>query len=399
MRITRLFKEFFSSESASGYVLIFTTIISLLLANVFIGQPFIDFFHQKAGFSNSYLSLNLSVEHWINDGLMAIFFLLVGLEIERELYIGELSSIRNASLPLFAALGGMLIPFLIHFAFNNGLPTAKGGGIPMATDIAFAIGVLSLGKNVPYALKVFLTAFAIIDDLGAILIIGFFYTSQLQIIYLGAAAAILGALFLCNRLKVYRIWVYVLLGVAMWYCMLQSGVHATLAGVLLAFAMPFGSGNEQSLSYRVQHWLHKPVAFFILPLFALANTGIIINDSWISDLQSNNSLGIMLGLVAGKPIGIMLFCGLAIALGWSSLPESVSWKHLGAAGLLGGIGFTMSIFITLLAFDDAAHQAQSKIAILAASVLAALLGLAALWWAGHAVKTRHNQQKNTGINR
>jgi NhaA family Na+:H+ antiporter len=381
MKITRLFKDFFRSEQASGYVLIFTTIISLLLANVLIGQPFIDFFHHKAGFSNNYLSLNLSVEHWINDGLMTIFFLLVGLEIEREIYIGELSSIRNASLPIFAAIGGMLVPFLIHFAFNNGLPTADGGGIPMATDIAFAIGVLSLGKNVPYALKVFLTAFAIIDDLGAIIIIAFFYTDNLQTVYLGAATAILGVLFLCNRLKVYRIWVYVALGAAMWYCMLQSGVHATLSGVLLAFAMPFGNGDERSLSYRVQHWLHKPVAFFIVPLFALANTGIIISSTWLTDLQSNNSLGIILGLVAGKPIGIMFFCGAAVALGWSSLPKGISWKHLLAAGLLGGIGFTMSIFITLLAFDDATIAAQSKMAILTASVLASLLGLSALAWA------------------
>lgn len=385
IKITRLFKDFFSSERASGYVLIGTTIISLLLANVVIGPSFVDFFHAKVGFSNDNLSLKLSVEHWINDGLMTIFFLLVGLEIEREIYIGELSSIRNASLPLFAALGGMLVPFLIHFAFNYGMPTQNGSGIPMATDIAFAIGILSLGKRVPYALKVFLTAFAIIDDLGAIIIIAFFYTKSLQLGYLLAALGTWGALFLLNRIKVYRIWPYVLLGIFMWYCMLQSGVHATLSGVLLAFAMPFGNGDEHSLSYRVQHFLHKPVAFIILPVFALANTGILISGTWLTDLQNNNSLGILLGLVVGKPLGITMLCALAVALGWSSLPTGVSWKHLLAAGILGGIGFTMSIFITLLAFDDANLTSQSKMAILAASTLASILGLAALHLAGKPV--------------
>lgn len=386
VRITKLFKDFFESERSSGYILIATTIISLLLANIIIGPAFTDFFHHKAGFTNKYLSLNLSVEHWINDGLMTVFFLLVGLEIEREIYIGELSNIRKASLPLFAAVGGMLVPFLIHFAFNNGLPTQNGGGIPMATDIAFALGVLSLGKRVPYGLKVFLTAFAIIDDLGAILVIAFFYTKTLQMAYLLGAGLIWALLFVCNRMKVYRIWVYVALGLVMWYCMLQSGVHATLTGVILAFAMPFGDGGEKSLSYRVQHWLHKPVAFIILPLFAMANTGIPISTTWFSDLQHNNSLGIIAGLVAGKPIGIMLFCGISVMLGWSSLPAGVNWRYLLAAGALGGIGFTMSIFITLLAFDDPHVIAQSKIAILVASTLASVVGLLLLKLAGGSSK-------------
>lgn len=382
MKVTRLFQAFFKSERSAGYVLIGTTILSLLLANVLIGPAFPEFFHHKAGFANDLISLNLSLEHWVNDGLMTIFFLLVGLEIEREVYIGELSSLRNASLPLFAALGGMVIPFGIHFLFNAGLPTQGGGGIPMATDIAFALGILSLGKRVPYGLKVFLTAFAIIDDLGAILVIAFFYTKSLQMLYLLGAMAVWGLLFVCNRLKIYRVWVYLLLGVVVWYCMLQSGVHATLAGVLLAFAMPFGNGDEQSLSYRVQHWLHYPVAFVILPLFALTNTGIIIPTTWFSDLQNNNSLGIMLGLVAGKPLGIMIFCGAAVALGWSSLPTGVNWRYLLSAGILGGIGFTMSIFITLLAFDDPNVVAQSKISILLASVVASVLGLLVLQMAG-----------------
>jgi NhaA family Na+:H+ antiporter len=376
--ITKLFKDFTNSERSGGFVLIGITIISLLIANLGLGSTLEHFYHTKLGFSNSYLNLNLSVEHWINDGLMTIFFLLVGLEIEREIYIGELSTRASASLPVIAAVGGMVAPFLIHYSLNNGLPTQSGSGIPMATDIAFALGILSLAKRVPFALKIFLTAFAIIDDLGAILIIAFFYTQSLQTNYLLAALFVLLVLFLFNRLKIYRIWLYVVFGIVLWYCLLQSGVHATLAGVLLAFAMPFGKGDADSLSYKVQHRLHKPVAFIILPLFALVNTGIVIPDNWISGLADPNSLGIMAGLVIGKPVGIVLCCLLAVRLGWSKLPSGVGWGQLTAAGILGGIGFTMSIFITLLAFNDAAHVTQSKISILIASLIASVLGLLVL---------------------
>lgn len=373
--MTKLFKEFFNSEKSSGIILILSTVLSLCLANIFIGQSYIDFWHHKAGFYIGNFELNLSIEHWINDGLMTIFFLMVGLEIERELYAGELSSIKNASLPVVAAVGGMAIPALFHFLFNAGTPTQSGFGIPMATDIAFALGVLSLaGKRVPLALKIFLTALAIIDDLGAILIIAVFYTNDLQTTYLFIALGIFGILLVLNRLRVYQLVWYLLGGTVMWYCMLQSGVHATISGVLLAFAIPFGDGKENSISYKLQHFLHYPVAFIIVPLFAFANTGIIISGSINEILINNNSLGIMAGLILGKPVGILLLCFLAVKLRVGKLPDGVNWLQLAGAGVLAGIGFTMSIFITLLAFNDAAIIQHSKIAILVSSLIAGVAG-------------------------
>lgn len=375
MRATKLFREFFNSEKSSGVILILSTVISLCLANIFIGQPYVDFWHNKLGFSISNFELNLSVEHWINDGLMTIFFLMVGLEIERELYAGELSSVKNAALPVAAAIGGMVIPAIFHFIFNAGTPTQSGFGIPMATDIAFALGVLSLaGRRVPLALKVFLTALAIIDDLGAILIIAVFYTNELQTTYLFFAAGIFALLLILNRLKIHNLIPYLLGGALMWYCMLQSGVHATITGVLLAFAIPFGNGKEKSSSYLLQHWLHVPVAFFIVPLFAFANTGIVLSGSISEILANNNSMGIIAGLIAGKPTGILMFCFLAIKLRMGKLPVGVNWLQLAGAGVLAGIGFTMSIFITLLAFKDSTLVQYSKIAILVASLLAGAIG-------------------------
>jgi Na+:H+ antiporter, NhaA family len=323
----------------------------------------------------------------VNDGLMAIFFLLVGLEIEREIYIGELTNFNKALLPILAAAGGMLVPAGIHFLFNHGTPDQAGVGIPMATDIAFALGVLSLlGNKVPTSLKIFLTALAIIDDLGAILVIAVFYTKSLSLVYLAIALGIFAILLIMNRLKVNRLAFYLLPGIIMWYCMLQSGIHATVSGVLLAFAIPFrrpspflraaptGGSAEANPSEKLQHWLHKSVAFFILPIFALANTGILLSGDWPRTLVSHNSLGIMAGLVLGKPIGILLFCFLAIRSKLCQLPEQTNWGQLLGVGLLAGIGFTMSIFITNLAFDSEAVIQHSKIAILAASLIASLLG-------------------------
>lgn len=379
MRATKLFRDFFHSEKSGGIILIICTVISLVIANFIGGEDYAGWWHQKAGFTLGPVQLELSIEHWINDGLMTIFFLLIGLEIERELYVGELSSLRNASLPVVAAIGGMAVPALIHFLFNKGTSTASGFGIPMATDIAFALGILSLaGKSVPLGLKVFLTALAIIDDLGAILIIAFFYSKGIQFDYLLIAGGIFLLLFLLNRLKMYRLWPYLLGGLIMWYCMLQSGVHATISGVLLAFVIPFGDGKEKSPSYRLQHWLHIPVAFIIVPVFALANTGIIFSGSVSEMLNNRNSWGIMAGLVLGKPIGILSCCFLAIRMKFARLPESVNWKQLSGAAVLAGIGFTMSIFIALLAFNDSALIVQSKVAILAASLLAGLLGFSLL---------------------
>lgn len=375
MKATKLFSEFFNNEKSSGVVLIISTIISLLLANFFIGDNYLHFWNQEVGFSIGTISLHLSIEHWINDGLMTIFFLMVGLEIEREIYAGELSTIKNASLPVIAAIGGMAIPALIHFAFNAGTATQSGFGIPMATDIAFAIGILSLaGKKIPLALKVFLTALAIIDDLGAIIIIAIFYTSELQTSYLLVALGIFAVLLVLNRLKVQQLVWYILGGILMWYCMLHSGVHATITGVLLAFAIPFGNGSEKSISHRLQHWLHKPVAFIIVPLFAFANTGIIFNSSLVEVLSTRNSLGIAVGLIIGKPLGILLLSLIAIKLKIARLPEGVNWLQLTGAGVLAGIGFTMSIFITLLAFEDATVIQHAKIAILVSSLTAGVIG-------------------------
>jgi NhaA family Na+:H+ antiporter len=315
------------------------------------------------------------VEHWVNDALMAIFFLLIGLEIEREIYVGELSDLKNASLPIFAAVGGMALPALFYFVINRGTVTQNGFGIPMATDIAFALGVLALlGNGIPASLKVFLTALAIIDDLGAILMIAIFYVGDFSLLYLMLSLAIFAGLILLNRLGVNSLAAYLIPGVLMWYFMLQSGVHATLAGVLLAFALPFRDGGEKSPSYRLQHFLHKPVAFFIMPLFALANTGIVFTAGWTSELLSPNSLGVFAGLVLGKPVGILAACFLAVRSGLSRLSSDLSWGHIVGVGFLGGIGFTMSIFITLLAFENPMTIQSTKISILLSSVIAGIIG-------------------------
>lgn len=363
-----LFNDFFQNEKSSGIVLIACTVLSLLIANSAWGEAYLHFWETPIG--------PYSVEFWINDGLMAIFFLMVGLEIERELYVGELSSPRQAVLPIAAALGGMLVPAAIYFMFNKGLPTASGFGIPMATDIAFALGILSLaGKSVPLALKIFLTALAIIDDLGAILVIAVFYTNDLSLIDLSIALGIFGGLFIMGKLGVKRLVFYLVPGVFMWHFLHESGIHATISGVLLAFAIPFGGMGTDSPSYKLQHALHFPVAFIIVPLFALANTGIILEPQFYNSLLSMNSLGILGGLFLGKPIGILSFCWISVRSGLASLPSQVNWKQLLGAGMLAGIGFTMSIFITLLAFSDTQTINHSKIAILAASLLSALIGL------------------------
>jgi Na+:H+ antiporter, NhaA family len=370
MKLTRLFTEFFNSEKAGGLILVFVTILSLILANSPWKVNFIGFWNfDFAGHS---------VTHWINDGLMTVFFLLIGLELEREIYTGELSNIKKASLPVFAALGGMLIPFGLYLSLNFGTNTQSGAGIPMATDIAFAIGILSLlGNRVPSSLKIFLTALAVIDDLGAIIIIAIFYTTGLVFLNLFIALGIFALLLVLNRMKVRNLIPYLFGGVVMWYFMLHSGVHSTITGVLLAFAIPFGDGGEKSPSFILQHFLHKPVAFIILPVFALANTCINIDNNWLSGISSNYSIGIIVGLIIGKPLGISLFSYLAVSLGLSKIPADINWKHIFGAGLLGGIGFTMSIFITLLAFNNPEVINGSKIAILSASLISGILGY--LW--------------------
>lgn len=378
--LTRLFIDFFESEKTSGIILILCTIASITLANSSFGTDYLELWHTKVaiGIGDTF-SLKYSLEHWINDGVMAIFFLLIGLEIERELYIGELSTPQNASLPIIAAFGGMVVPALLHFLLNSGSETQAGAGIPTATDIAFALGVLALlGNRVPASLKVYLAALAIIDDLGAIIVIALFYQRDFSLLYLVLALGVYAGLLILNRLGVNKLTAYLIPGIFMWYFMLQSGVHATIAGVLLAFAIPFRNGDEKTPSYRLQHLLHKPVAFIIMPLFALANTGIVLTGNWLEGLTSSNSFGIFAGLFLGKPLGITLFSVLAVKAGLSRLPDDVSWRHIVGAGFLGGIGFTMSIFIALLAFGNPETVQSSKISILLGSLAAGTVGFLVL---------------------
>jgi NhaA family Na+:H+ antiporter len=371
MKRTKLFHEFFESEKAGGLILLFVTIVSMVLANTGLQNGYIHFWHYEIA--------GHGLVHWINDGLMMVFFLMIGLELEREIYVGELKSLKNAALPIFGALGGMLVPAGIFLLLNFGTATQSGAGIPMATDIAFAIGILSLlGSRVPTSLKVFLTALAVIDDLGAILVIAVFYTTSLSFTNLGIALGILAALGVLNRLKVHNLIPYLVGGAIAWYFMLESGVHATITGVILAFVIPFGDGGEKSPSYILQHFLHKPVAFIILPLFALANTCIPIGSNWVANLGTSDSIGIITGLVVGKPLGILLFTFVAVLSGIAVLPRELKWKNILGAGFLGGIGFTMSIFITLLAFDNAEIIDSSKIAILLASTVAGVFGFLVL---------------------
>jgi NhaA family Na+:H+ antiporter len=367
-KLSVLYKEFFESEKAGGLILVFVTIISLLLANSPWQSEYLKLWHFELG--------SHSLVHWINDGLMTIFFLLIGMELEREIYQGELSDLKSAALPVFGAFGGMLVPAGLFLLLNYGTETQPGAGIPMATDIAFAIGILSLlGKRVPAALKIFLTALAVMDDLGAILVIAVFYTTSIAFLNLFIALGIFGILLMLNRLKVHNLIPYLAGGAVMWYFMLHSGVHATITGVLLAFAIPFGDGGKKSPSYILQHFLHKPVAYFILPLFAIANTCIPIGENWLSGLAQAGSLGIFAGLLIGKPLGILLFSFLGVVLGLCTLPAGLKWRNIIGAGFLGGIGFTMSIFITLLAFDNEVIINNSKMAIISASLVAGITGL------------------------
>jgi NhaA family Na+:H+ antiporter len=373
-RLTRTFREFFESEKASGVVMIVCTAISLAIANSPFAEKYLGFWHLDLG--------GLSVELWINDLLMAIFFLLIGLELEREMISGELSNLKTALLPIFAALGGIAVPALIHFGFNSGLPTQAGIGIPMATDIAFALGVLALaGSRVPASLKVFLAALAVIDDLCAIIVIAVFYSGKLSLAFLAGSLAVWAALVLLNRVgRVQGLIPYLVGGALMWFLMLKSGVHATIAGVLLAFAIPTSAKEDdaESPSHRLEHFLQKPVAFVILPIFALANTGIVLGGDALSALKGANEIGIMAGLVVGKPVGIGLLTFAAVGFGIAKLPLDLGWKHVVGAGLLGGIGFTMSIFITNLAFAGNAFEINgSKMAILLASLTAGTTGF--LW--------------------
>lgn len=347
----------------------------MLLANSPLGPAFERLLALEIGYTSDLLQLKYSVLLWINDGLMAVFFLLVGLEIKRELVEGELSSLKQAALPVFAAIGGMLVPAVVYTLFNQGTETASGWGIPMATDIAFAIAVISLlGKSVPLSLKVFLTALAIVDDLGAILVIAIFYSTEMHLSYLLYAGGVFALLILFNRIGVKSMWLYLLPGVVMWYFIHHSGIHATIAGVLTALTLPTTPDETESPLEKLEHALTKPVNFLVMPLFALANTNIRFEAEMVDGLTSSLGLGIIFGLMAGKPVGIAFFSWLSVRVGVSTLPAGTRWIQFLGLGLLAGIGFTMSIFIALLSFSEPAFQTQAKFAILVASLLSGLFG-------------------------
>ena len=375
MVITDYFRKFIHNSQSSGILLIICVAVSLLIANSSLGPAFQNLLDTKIG--TEMFDLNYSVSIWINDGLMAIFFLLVGLEIKREIVEGELSSLKNASLPIVAAVGGMVLPALIYFFFNNGTEYANGWAIPMATDIAFSLAIISLlGKSVPVSLKIFLTALAIVDDLGAIMVIAIFYTDQIHWSYLGLSALMVLFLALLNFFNFKKHIFYLIPGILLWYFMHHSGIHATIAGVLLAFTIPTNvSATEISPLEKLEQKLHLPVSFLIMPLFALANTNITFKAGMVDGLFSSLGYGIILGLFLGKLVGINLFSYIFVKLKISNLPLNSTWPQMIGTALLAGIGFTMSIFIALLSFKGHPEiQDEAKFAILMASLISGISG-------------------------
>ena len=375
-------REFLKGEAAGGLLLMGVSAVGLVVANSPLAS---QYFGSLAAYIGP-----LSVLHWINDGLMAVFFLLVGLEVKRELVDGQLSTWSRRVLPGLAAVGGMVVPALVYLAFAHEDPTVlRGWATPAATDIAFTLGVLALlGRRVPVSLKIFVTALAIIDDLGAVLIIAVFYTAELSWLWIGASAAVLAGLLLLNRLRVQALWPYLLAGAALWVCVLQSGVHATLAGVALAFMIPLVRSPAApdavgSPLHRLEHGLHPWVAFLVVPVFGFANAGVALGGLSAEDLMAPVTLGVAAGLFLGKQLGIFASTWVAVRLRWADCPEDATWRQVYGVSVLCGIGFTMSLFIGLLAFPDAPRlQDEVKVGVLAGSVLSALLGAAVLAGAG-----------------
>jgi NhaA family Na+:H+ antiporter len=376
----KIFSHFFKSSSAGGILLLLCVVVSLIIANTGLADGFADLLNTEIGFNSDNLTLRYPILLWINDGLMAIFFLLVGLEIKREVVEGELSSVKQAALPVLAAIGGVIIPALIYSGFNNSNPnTLHGWGIPMATDIAFALGILSLlGNRVPSGLKIFLAALAIVDDLMAILVIAIFYSSDIHFEYLGYAVALFALQIIFNRLGFKSLAFYIIPGIIMWYFIHHSGIHATIAGVLTALTLPTNESEIESPLEKLEHLLTKPVNFIIMPIFAIANTNITFEPGMLQGLTGTMGLGILLGLVLGKPIGIVALSWLSVKLKIATLPDQTTWTHVIGLGLLGGIGFTMSIFIALLSFNEVQYQNEAKFAILTASVIAGISGFIVL---------------------
>lgn len=374
-RINSTLRQFLDNEASGGIVLMAVAVLAIFTANSPVADSYFSALHSYVG--------PLSVQHWINDALMAVFFLLVGLEIKREMLDGQLSSWSRRLLPGAAAAGGMAVPALIYIAFNLGNPAAlRGWAIPSATDIAFALGVLSLlGSRVPASLKIFLAALAIIDDLGAVIVIALFYTADLNLVALGGAALVIGALISLNRAGVMRLWLYLALGAVLWVLVLRSGVHATLAGVILALTIPIRltpgtpeASPSVSPLHQLEHALQKPVAFLIVPIFGFANAGVSFAGVTPAVLIEPLTLGVAAGLVVGKLIGVFGIVALVVKLRLADLPAAASWGQTLGVALLCGIGFTMSLFIGLLAFDDPAMQDRVKFRILAGSLIAGLAG-------------------------
>jgi len=370
-----VFKEFLKSSNFGGILLFVCVILSLLIANSSLADNLQELLDTKFGFENDLIHLNYSVLMWINDGLMAIFFLLVGLEIKREIVEGELSSPKKASLPILCAIGGAIVPAIIYLSINAGLETASGWGIPMATDIAFALAVISLlGKSVPPSLKIFLAALAIVDDLIAILVIAFFYSNGIEITYLMYAGIGMIVLIAMNRFNVQNPYLYLIPGVFIWYFIHHSGIHATIAGVLVAMTIPTNDTDIESPLERLEHAIARPVNLFIIPIFAFANTNITFQQEMLHGLTSPIGLGISFGLFFGKPIGILLTSFICTKLKISHLPEGSRWAHIVGVGFLAGIGFTMSIFVSLLSYKDPLFIAEAKLSILLTSIIAGLVG-------------------------
>ena len=381
-QIRSSFQQFFHTEAASGVVLILFAVAALIWANSPWGSTYTSLWQTKLTIGWGDFALSKAIILWINDGLMAIFFFVVGLEIKREILSGELSSLKKASLPIAAAIGGMAVPALIYTALNIGQTGSAGWGIPMATDIAFALGILALlGKRVPLSLKIFLTAVAIVDDIGAVLVIALFYTAKLSLLSLGIGAGILLLLFVANRINLRHPLIYIVLGIALWVAILKSGIHATIAGVLLAMTIPAGStkGDDgHSLLHRMEHALHPWVAYAIMPVFALANAGVVLAGESAISVAHPVTLGIIAGLLLGKQGGIMLAVWLMLRTNLTEKPADMSWRHIYGVSWLAGIGFTMSLFITGLAFTDAAILTAAKVGILIASLIAGVIGWSVL---------------------
>ena len=376
--ITSPFKWFFKLEAASGLVLLFSAIVALIISNSDFSDDYFNIlnFHLTIGVKN--FGLNMSLLHWINDALMAVFFFVVTLEIKREFLHGELSKPKQALLPIIGAIGGMVVPAIIYIYINFETgSTLKGWAIPSATDIAFSIGVLSLlGSRVPISLKIFLTALAIIDDLGAIIIIAFFYSSELNYTFLFMMLFFFLILLILNRLNIKKFTPYLFVGIFLWYFTHGSGIHSTISGVLLALTIPHSKTNKDfSLLLKLEHYLSPYVAFAIMPLFALANAGVSVSNLSISTLLNPVPLGIVCGLFFGKQIGVFAFSYLSIKLKFAEMPNNSNWSKLYGVGILTGIGFTMSLFVGNLAFvNDVQHIDGVKIGVLAGSLLSTLIG-------------------------